>query len=251
MYGRDVSRKCSNYKRIHHWHERISQLLLQESQIPDEDMLRIGEKLCESPDNIINKDRVRAVLRSLNMQTYIERWLQIIHRFTDISPPTPGSQLLVQLDKLFIELQRPFSAKKREGRKNFLNYNYVFCRLFQKLGCPQFCMFFPLIKSKSKLRQLDDMWCDMVASIGWEVTPLQHVAPFAVRVERTDLLLLKLKTRCAAKALAETGTEPTRTGFRTWDRRRAEDWRPLLRPPHSSPPAPVFQRLGLLRRRLR
>ena len=96
--------------------------------------------------------------------------IQIIQRCTGIEPPKPGNRLLIMLDDAFTELQGPFKHYKASGRKNFLNYNYVFCRLFQKLGCTQFCMFFPLIKSRQKLRALDEMWEGMVASLGWPIT---------------------------------------------------------------------------------
>ena len=156
----------SNYKRIHHWRERISQLLLCESAIPTDHFLQIAERLCDGSYTIINKDVIRTVLRSLKMQLYIEKWLQIIQRITGIEPPKPGASLVGKLDDMFQELQAPFRANKLGQRKNFLNYNYVFCRLFQKIGCPQFSMFFPLIKSRAKLRHLDEMWDPMVASIG-------------------------------------------------------------------------------------
>ena len=130
MYGATIPVKSSNYKRIHHWHERISQLLLQESSIPREQLLQIAEKLCDGSFKIINKDVIRSVLRSLKMQHYIEKWLQIIQRITLVSPPTPGPMLMQQLDALFQELQCPFNACEFSKRKNFLNYNYIFCRLF-------------------------------------------------------------------------------------------------------------------------
>ena len=89
MYGNDNTYKFSNYKRIHHWHERISQLLLTESQIPAEQMFSIASKLCDGTYNVISKDTIREVLRSLNMQLYIEKWLQIIYRITKVAPPIP------------------------------------------------------------------------------------------------------------------------------------------------------------------
>lgn len=81
----------SNYKRIHHWHERISQLLLHESEIPLDHFKQIAERLLDGSHAVINKDVIRGVLRSLNMQLYIEKWLQIIQRCTGIEPPKPGN----------------------------------------------------------------------------------------------------------------------------------------------------------------
>ena len=208
MYGRLIPTRSSNYKRIHHWHERISQLLLLESAIPSHHLLAIGEKLLEPPCKVINKDTIRAALRSLGLQVYIEKWLQIVERITGIAPPAPGAVLLNRLDELFLELQRPFADKKNPTRRNFLNYNYVFNRLLQKLGCTKFCMFFPLIRSKPKLRALDEMWTAMVNSIGWESPPLEIVEPFAVQVENPDALLLRLRNLVARSDSAVTPTGP-------------------------------------------
>ena len=250
MYGRSMPTKSSNYKRIHHWHERISQLLLLESHIPTQHMLQIGERLLDGTYTILNKDTVRAVLRSLNMQVYIEKWLQIIHRITKIQPPCPGIGVINQLDALFLELQRPFNAKKTPERKNFLNYNYVFCRLFQKMDCTQFCMFFPLIKSKAKVRALDAMWEEMVRCIAWPVTPLQHVDPFAVHLTEPAALLHRLAHECVHLTPVEIQLVPTKTGCHKWDRRFAASQRQPPKRRHSTQLGPEFQRLGLVKRRL-
>ncbi len=249
MYGNVMPTKSSNYKRIHHWHERISQLLLAESPIPDDEMLQIAASICSGAYTIINKDVIRTVLRSLNMQLYIEKWLQIIFRITEIAPPMPGSLIVQQLDELFLQLQQPFEGHRSNGRKNFLNYNYVFCRLFQKLNCSQFCMFFPLIKSKSKLQQLDEMWGSMVHSVGWPITPLEQVAPFAVQLERPALLLQRLSARCAAQIPVVPETAPLKTAARLLGHRYSENPRPLPKRPRSDQPAQSFRKLEKLGRR--
>ena len=245
--ARFPGRHCtSNYKRIHHWHERISQLLLQESAIPFPDFLRIASCLLDGTHPVINKDVIRGVLRSLNMQLYIEKWLQIIQRITGIEPPKPGAKLLEMLDMSFTELQQPFKNFKAQTRKNFLNYNYVFCRLFQRLGCAQFCMFFPLIKSRQKLRALDEMWEAMLVNVGWEIKPLQQVAPFAVRLEQPDLLLQKIVQQGAPAAPVATHTEHLQTEYRKSDQRllhelNRQKWPKRRR---SNQPEPELQILG-------
>ena len=249
MYGNPIPTKSSNYKRIHHWHERVSQLLLLESQIPDDQMLQIAQRLCDGSHSVINKDAVRAVLRSLNMQLYIEKWLQIIFRITGVAPPVPGPSLIAHLDRDFQELQRPFEANRPETRKNFLNYNYVFCRLFQRLGCAQFCMFFPLIKSKVKLAQLEETYAAMLPSIGWEFTELQPVTPFAVHLERPDLLLQQLGARRVPTIRPAPGIGPWRTAGPMSRPPPAKARRPKPEPHRSAPPAPAFQKLGLLKKR--
>lgn len=170
---------CSNYKRLHHFHERISQLLLQETPIPHDEFAQIEVRLAKEP--VLNKAVIRQVLRSLKMQKYIEKWLQIIYRLTGMKPPPLTTNICHKLDTLFTSIQEPFMRHKPKDRKNFLNYNYVFHRFFQMLGVPQFSMFFPMIKSKSKLQSLDDTWSLICSDLKWDYEPLQIVPQFAVK----------------------------------------------------------------------
>jgi len=176
------STSSSNYRRIHHWHERISQLCLEETQIPLEQLERIVEGVRESGHTVLTKDVIRSVLRSLGLQVYIEKWLSIIWHLTGLEPPRPGPVLLMRLDQMFQELQAPFETCRSPERRNFLNYNYVFARLFQFLGCKEYTMFFPLIKSRQKMQQLDDTWARMMQVLGWEFTTLEPSPSFAVQL---------------------------------------------------------------------
>ena len=251
MYGASVTYYSSNYKRIHHWHERISQLLLNESQIPNDKMLQIATKLCDGSYKSLDKESIRAVLRSLNMQIYIEKWLQIIYRITKHRPPTPGPLILQRLDDLFLELQRPFNARSVQGRKNFLNYNYVFCRLLQMMDCASFCAFFPLIKSKAKLKSLDEMWTEMVESIGWKVKPLASVPPFSVPLCSPSSALSCLCSELESQAPAEQQIGPTRKAALRLDRQRQPYLHSIPVRRQSDQPAQKFQRLVKLGARRR
>ena len=175
-------RRLSNYKRIHHFHERISQLMLNESSIPFKHLDLISAAIIKSGATVVDKCTIRKVLRSLNLQAYIEKWLSIVWHVTDARPPPLTQRVMIKLDLMFIALQGPFSRCKSENRKNFLNYNYVFNRLFALLGLPEYGMFFPLIKSKSKIAALDDTWYRMCQELGWRCTELQHPKDFVVRL---------------------------------------------------------------------
>ena len=180
-------------------------------------MLQIGSALLDGSYEAIGKDAVRQVLRFLKLQKHIERWLQILYRVTGVQPPCPGPLVLQQLDALFEELQRPFEATRDRGRKNFLNYNYTFQRLFDKLGCRQFGMFFPMIKSKAKLRALDETYARMAKSAGWgEVPELKPVPPFVVRLHEPDALLRRLKEQLESVALAGPEREQKTVVCRTY-----------------------------------
>jgi hypothetical protein len=223
MFGRVCSKHTSNYKRIHHWHERISQLLIMESRIPPEHMVAIGTRLLDGSHTVISKDTIRGVLRSLNLQVYIEKWLQIIERCTGVYPPCPGPVILQRLDEQFKEIEKPFLMTKPETRRNFLNYNYVFSRLLQRMDCTKFCMFFPLIRSKQKLRSLDETWAKMTALMGWPLEPLQLVAPFAVKLQAPSALLQRLVGSVSNLAQAVPRPMPFRMVCRSSTPRAAKE----------------------------
>ena len=88
MFGRVCPTRTSNYKRIHHWHERISQLMLMESQIPADHMqpLLRGYSTARKP---LCRKTLSKQYSDLGLQVYIEKWLQII----DGAIPLPGSML--------------------------------------------------------------------------------------------------------------------------------------------------------------
>ena len=175
--------KMSNYKRIHHFHERITQFMLTESSIKPEDMERIKGSFWAGGYTQIDKTIVRKILRSLKMQHYIEKWLQIIWQIAGVRPPLCSQRVLMKLDVMFMAMQNPFARLKPESRKNFLNYNYVFARLFDLLGVQEYCCFFPLIKSRSKLQSLNNQWEAICNDLGWPVKPLVQIKPFAIKVQ--------------------------------------------------------------------
>jgi len=245
MHGCVLSTRHSNYRRIHHAHERISQLLIQETPIPLADLVAICEGLLQRNVRTLNKASVRGVLRSLSMQRYIERWLQIVQRLADAAPPRPGPQLLIQVDSIFQELQAPFEAIKPKGRSNFPNYNYIFCRIFQHLGCSEFGCFFPLVKSKAKLEALNAMWFAMCDNLRWPKEPLQAVPEFAIAVDRAALEARLTSLRLAPEETAARKGGPTKTALREWNRyssqerqrHRKQQARSSLAAPLAPPPA--------------
>jgi hypothetical protein len=166
-YALQCFRPGSNYKRIHHWHERVSQLQLLESAISDKEFDTIEKAIFATGVERIDKTLIRSVLRPLKLQKYIEKWLQIMWRITGERPPQLSDEECCQMDGLFIAIQVPFQHFKPLWRKNFLNYNYTFHRLLIAIGRDDMRKYFPLIKSKSKLTVLDETWAEICRFHRW------------------------------------------------------------------------------------
>ena len=229
-------------------------MLLLESQIAAPQMEAIASLLLSGKYSQVGKPEIREVLRHLKLQHYIEKWLQIIYRCTGVAPPNPGPLLIDKLDTLFLELQRPFAAYKTPKRRNFLNYNYVFCRLFQLLELDQeYGRFFPLIKSKSKLKQLDDTWALMCESINWKcLPPLTPPPAFSVKLHGAAEKLARLRGELANQSLVEPKIKQPQIPTPLKNRTRLLP--PPRRPKRPRPPreliGPAFQKLGLKLTRL-
>ena len=66
---------------------------------------------------------------------------------------------------MFSEVEYIFNQIKPQDRKAFLNYNFVICKLLQKIGREDCCEYFKQIKSsKRKLFHLD-MWRKIEAKL--------------------------------------------------------------------------------------
>ena len=55
-----------------------------------------------------------------------------------------------------------------KDRKNFLSYSYVLHKFVQLLGLDEFLACFPLLKSREKLHQQDQIWKKICEELKWE-----------------------------------------------------------------------------------
>lgn len=160
------------YKPIHHWHERLAQYHLEESRIGNEDWARILEGTLAARPPQLCKETVRRLLRSLGLQRYNESWLQIINRLTGYVPPLLSGEEMEMLDRCFEGLEEPFRHFRPPGRKNLLNYNFLFYRLLQGIGRTDCLPHFPQLKTRAKWLQLDAVWRQICEYQRWEYRPV-------------------------------------------------------------------------------
>ena len=56
-------------------------------------------------------------------------------------------------------------------RKNFLSYAYVLHKFCQLLEYDNLLSYFPLLKSREKLQQQDEIWKNICKELKWEYIP--------------------------------------------------------------------------------
>jgi hypothetical protein len=69
---------------------------------------------------------------------------------------------------MFKEIQEPFEKHCPANRSNFLSYSYVLYKFCELLEEDEYLPYFPLLKSKEKLRQQDMIWKNICKEVQWE-----------------------------------------------------------------------------------
>lgn len=159
------------YKRINHFNEWLNQIQGKETtEIPEEvyDLILLEirkEKITNMA--LLNKDKVKSILKKLRINKYYEHVPHIIYRLNGMPVPHMSPQLEERLRHMFCQIQVPFLKHAPPRRKNFLSYAYVLHKLMQLLEQDQYLPSFPLLKSREKLHQQDVVWQKICAELGW------------------------------------------------------------------------------------
>ena len=69
---------------------------------------------------------------------------------------------------MFDNIQVPFTNNCPSNRKKFLSYSYTIHKFFQLLGKNDYLIYFPLLKSRQKLFEQEDIWKKICKELDWE-----------------------------------------------------------------------------------
>lgn len=159
------------YKKINHFNEWLSQFQAKESiEIPGEIYNAIILELKKNRIYEYNKltiKEIKRILKKLGLSCYYEHKIHIMCTLSGIPPPTIKRETEELLRDMFRLIQEPFEKYRPKDRLNFLSYSYVFHKFFELLELDEFIKFFPLLKSKKKLYQQDQIWKNICKDLGW------------------------------------------------------------------------------------
>jgi len=161
-----------SYKRINHYQEWLNQIQGKETtDIPEEvfDKIMIElkkQRITNTKD--INRQKIKEILKKLKINKYYEHIPYIMNRITGIPNPNLTQELEETLRNMFKEIQVPFLKHSPLIRKNFLSYSYVIHKFIQILGKDEYLKYFPLLKSREKLHQQEEIWKKICKDLGWK-----------------------------------------------------------------------------------
>lgn len=163
------------YNNIVFWINGLNQFQAKEStDISDEIYNKIlaevkRTRMCENGTLTITD--MKAILKKLKLQKYYEHSSHIISKITKRPPPVLSREMEEKIKQMFTEIQELFAKFCPSDRTNFLNYAYVLYKFMQILHLDEFKSYFPLLKSREKLRAHDEIWKKICAELGWEFYP--------------------------------------------------------------------------------
>jgi len=161
-----------SYKRINHYQEWLNQIQGKETtdipeEVFDKIMLELKKQRITNVKDI-NRQKVKEILKKLKINKYYEHIPYILNRITGIPNPNLTQELEEKLRNMFKEIQVPFLKHSPLVRKNFLSYSYVIHKFIQILNKDEYLRYFPLLKSREKLHQQEEIWKKICKDLGWK-----------------------------------------------------------------------------------
>lgn len=162
----------TQYKRENHFNDWLTQIQAKESiTVPEKVYDKLNEELAKRRHKCFTPQTIRSLMRKLGLNKYYEHIPRIIHRLHGTKPPNIDQQTEERLRIMFKMIQDPFDRHSPNRRKNFLSYAFVLRKFVGLLGLHELQASFPLLKSRAKLYQQDQVWCKICKDLNWHYEP--------------------------------------------------------------------------------
>jgi hypothetical protein len=162
----------SPYRRLNHFREWLNQFQAKQSpDIPDQVFIDIIKELNKnriSDLSILNKKKMKIILKKLNYNMYYEHVAYIINKLNNLPPPKITRDMEKIFISMFFAIQEPWEMYKQANRKNFLSYSYVLHKFCELLELDHLLDCFPLHKDPHKIIENDQIWEKICNHLNWE-----------------------------------------------------------------------------------
>lgn len=167
--------KPYSYKRTNHFKEWINQIQGREGTAIPPDVINLlvqeikKERLRDK--SLVTYAKIKEFLKKLKLNKYYEHIPNIIHKITGNKQLIINNDLQIKLVNMFNEIQDPFEKYCPKNRKNFLSYSYTLYKFFQLLDKNEYLIYFPLLKSREKLFEQENIWKNICIELNWTFIP--------------------------------------------------------------------------------
>ena len=162
----------SPYKRLNRFREWLNAFQAKQSPEIDDSLYKdIIDELNKrriSDLSILNREKMRSILKKLKFNHLYEHTHYIINKLSGLPPPKITRDMEKMFIRMFLMIQEPWTKYKPIDRKNFLSYGYVLHKFCELLELDHLLDCFPLHKQLDILMDNDGIWKKICGNLNWD-----------------------------------------------------------------------------------
>jgi len=162
----------SPYKRLNRFREWLNAFQAKQSPEIDDSLYKdIIDELNKrriSDLSILNREKMRSILKKLKFNHLYEHTHYIINKLSGLPPPKITRDMEKMFIRMFLMIQDPWTKYKPIDRKNFLSYGYVLHKFCELLELDHLLDCFPLHKQLDILMDNDSIWKKICGNLNWD-----------------------------------------------------------------------------------
>lgn len=156
------------YKRMSHFNDILLSCQAKTNvKIPEQVLEQIKLECKKYKISDIKNSTLKTILKSLGYSKYYEHVNKIKELICGETMLQIPQDIEEKLKSMFRTIQEPFEKYKPKHRTNFLSYSYCFYQLLVILDEKKYTVLFPLLKSREKLREQDQIWKQICNELNW------------------------------------------------------------------------------------
>ena len=168
-------RKCI-YKRHDNFKVILNQFLYSGKRVVPDDVMEMVRSEIHDGTNILYPYEIpltipilECILKRNEQSTYKNNIYYIYFKLSGLSTPHITTKEYNTMLKVFDVVSTIYDKYKAKGRKSFLNYFFVLKQILIIRGMDQYAKYIPKLKTHSKQKELERLWCLITKDPEWVV----------------------------------------------------------------------------------
>ena len=172
---RPSRRKCI-YKRYDNFKVILNQFLYGGKRVVPDDVMEMIRSEIHDGTNILYPYEIpltipilECILKRKGLTRYKDSIYYIYFKLCGLSTPHITTKEYNMMLKVFDVVSTIYDIYKPKGRKSFLNYSFVLKQILIMLGKVEYAKYIPKLKTHSKQKELERLWCLITKDPEWSV----------------------------------------------------------------------------------
>ena len=161
-------RKCI-YKRYDNFKVILNQFFYGGKRVVQDDIMETIRDETHDETNILYNYTIPITIPILELTKYKDSIYFIYFKLSGLPTPHITTKEYNMMLKVFDVVSTIYDKYKPNGRKSFLNYPFVLKQILIMRGMDQYAKYIPKLKTHSKQKELEQLWCLITKDPEWAV----------------------------------------------------------------------------------